>query len=49
MRKYTVSPWVVRTVRIAGAMAIVAALSGCIVAPYGPRYGYYHPYRYGYY
>ncbi len=30
MRRYNVSPWVLR---LAGAMTIVAALSGCIIAP----------------
>ncbi len=46
--KTTRSKWL----RVAGALGLALALSGCIVAPYGPRYGYYHPwhpYHYAYY
>ena len=38
-----------RCAAAAGALALAIALSGCIVVPYGPRYGYYHPHPYGYY
>ncbi len=44
--------WLKRGFKLVGALAVAAALSGCIVAPYGyggPRYGYYHPHPYGYY
>jgi hypothetical protein len=44
--------WMKRGLKLVGAIAVAAALSGCIVAPYGygpPRYGYYHPHPYGYY
>lgn len=45
--------WMKRGLRMVGALAVAAALSGCIVAPYGYGYGYqphyYHPHPYGYY
>jgi hypothetical protein len=43
--------WMVRCVKTVGAMAVAAALSGCIIAPGpGPRYGYYwHPHPHYYY
>ena len=41
--------WFKRGLKLAGAMAMAAALSGCIVYPYGPRYGYYHPWHPHYY
>ena len=45
-------PWMKHGLRIAGAAVLALALSGCIVYPYGPRYGayrpYYHPYHYYY-
>ncbi len=38
-----------RCLKTAGVLAAAAALSGCIVVPYGPRYGYYyHPRPYYY-
>ena len=43
-------PWMLRCAKAAGALAVVVALSGCIIVPaYGPRYGYYRPHPYGYY
>ncbi len=44
-------PWMSRCLKTVGALALAAALSGCIFVPVrGPRYGYYyHPHPYGYY
>jgi hypothetical protein len=50
-REPMTSSWLMRGLKIAGALAIAAALSGCIVEPYGyrpPAYGYDHPRPYGY-
>ena len=47
--------WLKRGMKLAAALGMAAALSGCVVYPYGgygygPRhYGYYHPHPYGYY
>lgn len=43
--------WMKRGLRMVGALAVAAALSGCIVDPYGYGYRphYYHPHPYGYY
>lgn len=49
--------WLKRGLKLAAALGMAAALSGCVVYPYGgfgygygPRhYGYYHPHPYGYY
>ncbi len=36
--------------RVLGAVGVILALSGCVVVPAYPRYGYYwHPHRYYYY
>jgi hypothetical protein len=42
--------WMKHGLRLVGATALVVALSGCIVYPYGygPRGGYYHPHYYYY-
>jgi hypothetical protein len=40
--------WMKHGLRLVGAAALAAALSGCIVYPYGPRGGYYHPHYYYY-
>jgi hypothetical protein len=51
MNRSWLSLGVKRGLKVVGALAVAAALSGCIVAPYGgpPRYGYYHPHPYAYY
>ena len=50
MRQLTHAPWFTRSLKLAAAFAAAAALSGCIVAPYGPGYYHpWHPYRWGYY
>lgn len=41
--------WLKRGVKLAGAFILAAAVSGCIIAPYPPHYGYYRPHPYGYY
>ncbi len=39
-----------RCLRVAGAMLVAAALSGCVVVPaYGPRFGYFRPHPHYYY
>ncbi len=39
-----------RCLKVAGALVMAAALSGCVIFPgYGPRYGYYRPHPHYYY
>ncbi len=38
-----------RCLKVVGALAVAAALSGCIVVPVGPRFGYYRPHPHYYY
>jgi hypothetical protein len=40
--------WMKHGLRLVGAVVLAAALSGCIIYPYGPRDGYYRPYYYYY-
>ena len=36
--------------KLAGALVMAVALSGCVIVPAGPRYGYYyHPHPHYYY